>query len=80
MNAQELLEAAPDAIPSSRPTAEGRIALLNGSQKSRFGYCCEELLGQPVEVLVPEDLRGPHEKYRSSYVDSPPARWGSGWS
>jgi hypothetical protein len=50
------------------------------SQKGRSGYCREELLGQPVEMLVPEDHRGPHEKYRSSYVDSPPARWGSAWN
>jgi PAS domain S-box-containing protein len=49
---RELLEAAPDAI--IEVDREGRIVLLNLVTEKLFGYSREELLGQPVELLVPD--------------------------
>jgi len=51
-----LLEAAPDAMVIV--DAEGRIALVNSQTERMFGYQREELLNQPVEILVPDRLRG----------------------
>ena len=74
---QELLEAAPDAIVEV--DNEGRIALLNAITEKMFGYSRGELLGQPIEILVPDDFRVVHEKHRACYGDSPVTRpMGSG--
>src|SRR5260370_492574 len=48
---QELLEAAPDGI--MQVDAGGRIVLLNRVAERMFRYSREELLGKPVEILVP---------------------------
>ncbi len=39
-----------------------------------FGYSREELLGRPIEMLVPEDLRALHERHRARYSDLPATR------
>lgn len=73
----ELLEAAPDAI--LQVDAEGRIILLNRVTENMFGYTREELLGQPVEVLIPQELRARHAEHRSHYRRNPTTRtMGSG--
>ena len=54
---RELLEAAPDAI--MQVDAEGRIILLNRVTEDMFGYSRDELLGQPVEALIPEGASRP---------------------
>ena len=59
---RDLLEAAPDAILET--DGEGRIAMLNRGAEKMFGYTREELLGAPVEVLVPEATRGRHHQHR----------------
>jgi PAS domain S-box-containing protein len=69
---RELLEAAPDAI--IEVDAEGRIALLNAVTEKMFGYSRKELLGQPVEKLIPEDLRAVHEGHRARYSGAPITR------
>ena len=51
---RELLDAAPDAI--IEVSREGRILVLNGMTERLFGYQRRELLGQPVELLIPEDF------------------------
>jgi PAS domain S-box-containing protein len=74
---RELLEAAPDAI--LEVDRDGRIVLLNAVAEKMFGYSREELLGQPVELLIPFDLRGRHEQHRSAYKSHPTTRpMGSG--
>src|SRR5690349_9381566 len=62
---RDLLEAAPDAI--IEVDREGQIVLLNGMTEKLFGYEREELLGQPVEVLIPQHLRATHVHNRSAY-------------
>ena len=74
---RELLEAAPDAI--IEVDREGRIILLNVATEKSFGYTREELLGRPVEVLIPDALRPAHGQHRAQYWDHPVTRpMGSG--
>jgi len=73
----ELLESAPDAILEI--DNEGRIAFLNRMAEQLFGYTRKELLGQAVEVLVPETLREAHKRRRVQYLNQPVTRpMGSG--
>ncbi|MGA8075002.1 MAG: sigma 54-interacting transcriptional regulator [Candidatus Acidiferrales bacterium] len=67
-----LLEAAPDAMVIVDKS--GRIVLANSRTKEIFGYSREELLGQPVEILIPEQYRQQHTHHRGNYAVSPRAR------
>ncbi|MCA9040181.1 MAG: response regulator [Planctomycetaceae bacterium] len=49
----------------------GNITLLNKNLEEMFGYTADELLGQPVELLVPEDRRKHHINLRESYSKAP---------
>jgi PAS domain S-box-containing protein len=69
---RELLEAAPDAI--IEVDREGRIVLLNAATEAIFGYRREELLGQPVESLIPLGARGRHGAHRAAYWANPVTR------
>jgi protein-histidine pros-kinase len=60
-----LLEAAPDAIVIVRE--DGCIELVNAQAEALFGYRREELLEQPIEVLVPHRYRRAHESHRTRY-------------
>ena len=74
---RELLEAAPDAI--MQVDSEGHIILLNRVAEDMFGYTRDELLGQPVEVLIPQELRARHAHHRAHYGQQPTTRtMGSG--
>jgi PAS domain S-box-containing protein len=53
---------------------DGSIILANSPMEKLFGYAKEELLGQPVEVLLPERLRGQHPAYRERFFAAPQAR------
>ena len=72
-----LLEAAPDAMIMVERT--GRIVLVNSQAERLFGYRRDQLLGQPVEMLVPERFRGHHPEHRLAYFEEPRVRaMGSG--
>jgi PAS domain S-box-containing protein len=64
-----LLEEAPDAMVCI--AADGRIVLVNAEAERLFGYKRTELIGQPVEILVPEAARAVHSGHRAGYVASP---------
>lgn len=64
-----LLEAAPDATVMT--TIEGRIARINRQTERLFGYRRDDLIGQPVEILMPERFRGAHAGHRSRYAAAP---------
>ena len=68
----ELLHAAADAAIVT--DGDGRIVFVNRGAETLFGYSAEELVGRAVEMLMPEDRRDQHEKYRRRYADSPRAR------
>ena len=67
-----LLEAAPDAIVGVTP--DGRITLVNAQAERLFGYRRQELLGQPIEILVPDRVCGVHPAHRTGYFNDPKAR------
>jgi PAS domain S-box-containing protein len=62
---RDLLEAAPDGI--IEVDRQGTIVLLNAAAETLFGYSRDELLRQPVEVLIPEALRDRHTAHRDHY-------------
>src|SRR5580704_19297006 len=68
----QLLEAAPDAMVCV--DGEGRITLLNAQAERLFGYDRTELVGQQVEVLVPDAVRAAHPAHRAAYVADPRPR------
>jgi len=67
-----LLEAAPDAMVIVG--RDGKISLINSQTERLFGYRREELLGLPVEVLVPERYRDRHTGHRGQFFVQPRAR------
>jgi len=69
---QRLLDAAPDGILIV--DGQGRIQVANPQVEAIFGYRQDELLGQPIEVLVPERYRPRHTQARSDYSHAPRTR------
>ena len=69
---RQLLEAAPDAI--LEVDADGSITLANAAAETMFGYTRAELVGQNIELLVPQDKKSVHTRYRAGYAESPRVR------
>src|SRR5205807_4226623 len=67
-----LLESAPDAIVVVGP--DGLLSLVTRQAEELFGYRREELLGEPMELLVPERFRGRHPHHRDGYFADPKVR------
>lgn len=66
------LQFTPDGIVMVNAT--GRIILANSRAEEMFGYDKNELIGQPVEMLLPEALRESHIRHRSGYMAEPRVR------
>lgn len=64
-----LLETAAQAIMVA--TREGRITLANATTEKMFGYGRQELLGQPIEKLIPERMRERHVAHRAQWFAQP---------
>ncbi|MBU6398747.1 MAG: PAS domain S-box protein [Verrucomicrobia bacterium] len=69
---RDLLESAPDALVITN--RQGEVVLVNAQTEALFGYTRQELIGQPVERLVPERLRVEHARYRADYITAPQRR------
>lgn len=63
---RDVIEFAPDAFILTDPS--GQIVQLNARAEELFGYRRDELVGQPVELLIPPRLRAVHEEHRSDYT------------
>jgi formate hydrogenlyase transcriptional activator len=69
---RSLFESSPDAIIVT--SGDGKIAEVNGRVEKSFGYNRSELLGQAVEILVPERFRQIHPSQRQQYTADPQVR------
>ncbi len=67
-----VVEAAPNAMVVA--DEHGHMILVNAQAEKLFGYARAELLGQPVELLVPERYRPAHVGYRGGFFQHPQAR------
>ncbi|MGA9497419.1 MAG: PAS domain S-box protein [Terriglobales bacterium] len=68
----DLLETLPDAIVAV--DREGTIVQINSQTQSLFGYTRLELIGQKVEILVPEASHAQHHQHRASFAETPKTR------
>jgi len=68
----DLLEALPDAIVAV--DRNGVIVQLNSQTQTLFGYERDELIGQSVEILVPESYRHEHHHHRENFAKTPKTR------
>ncbi len=73
---EQLLTAVIEGSPYAKVLvdARGRIALVNAQAEQLFGYTRAEMLGQSIEMLVPERFRFGHPELRGSFDDAPVAR------
>ena len=69
---RQVIASAPDAIV--QVDESGRIVLVNRAAERLFGYDRGELLGRPVESLLPERFRAAHERDRSRFMARPALR------
>ena len=69
---ERLFEFSPDAILVT--DAEGVMRGANPRAEELFGYSSRELVGQPVEILVPARFRGGHPRHREDYNSAPRTR------
>ena len=69
---RQVVESAPNAIVMIGPT--GLIEMVNAETERVFGYTRNELLGKPVEMLVPERYRPKHPGLRTSFFADPVSR------
>lgn len=67
-----LLEAAPDAVVIV--STDGAIVIVNGQAEALFGYPRAELIGEPIEKLIPERFRHAHSGHRTDYFRNAGAR------
>ena len=69
---QGVIEAAPDALVVA--DRAGRIVLVNAQTEKMFGYTRQELLGQALELLLPDRYRDKHPKHRDRFFSDPNVR------
>jgi PAS domain S-box-containing protein len=66
---RDLVEASPDA--TVQVARDGSIVLVNAQAERLFGYPREELVGRPVEALVPAEAQLGHPAHRAGYFADP---------
>ena len=67
-----ILEAIPDAVAAVNQ--QGVIIRINSQTESLFGYTRDELIGQKIEMLVPERQRPQHHLHREHFHQQPKIR------
>jgi PAS domain S-box-containing protein len=69
---RQVVESAPNAMVMVNAT--GRIEMVNAQAERVFGYSRAEMLGQSIEILVPESVRHAHPAQRASFFAHPVSR------
>lgn len=69
---EAVLESAPDAMVVVNE--KGLISVVNGQAERMFGYTRDQMLDQPIELLIPTRLRKGHTEERDEYLKSPRLR------
>lgn len=69
---REMLESAPDAVFAV--DQDGNFLWLNLEAERMFGYRFDELVGQPVGILVPQEIQKRHRLHMQQYLDNPERR------
>jgi PAS domain S-box-containing protein len=74
--AEEMFRLAVEACPSGMVMidSDGNLVMVNSEIENQFGYAREELIGQSVDILVPERLRAQHARHRHHFTPSPETR------
>ena len=72
MQFRQVVESAPNGMLMIDP--QGTITMVNKQVEAMFGYSREELLGQPVELLIPQRFRLNHPRHRTGYFSAPASR------
>lgn len=67
-----IIESSPNAI--LKVSQAGKIVLVNSQIVRMFGYAREELIGQSIEILIPERFRSSHEAQRKGFSEKPAIR------
>lgn len=70
---KELLDAVPAGIIVTHQ--DGRISYLNAEAERLFGYARNELIGQSIDLLLPDRFNRHHAQLRQSYIDNPSTRY-----
>jgi PAS domain S-box-containing protein len=75
-HAEEMIYLAVEASPNGMVMTnhEGKIMMVNTTTEALFGYQREELLGQSIEVLLPESHRAHHPALRNDFIKNPSTR------
>ena len=68
----DLLDSAPDGVVIA--DAHGQITLVNEQAERLFGYDRAELIGAPIEKLLPQSVHQRHVAHRARYLDAPGTR------
>ena len=69
---RDLIEHSPDALVLVG--VDGMIRMFNDLAETLFGFARAEVVGRPLEILLPERLREAHHRHRSAYLESPERR------
>ncbi len=75
-DSEELFRQAVEACPSGMVMTDhdGKMVMVNTETERLFGYRRDELLGQPIEILVPSGLRHRHAQHRANFACRPEER------
>lgn len=75
-HAEEMIRLAVEASPNGMVMTnhEGIIMMVNTTTETLFGYLREELIGQSIEILIPESHRAHHPELRNNFLKHPSAR------
>ncbi|MBX3629626.1 MAG: PAS domain S-box protein [Nitrosomonas sp.] len=75
-HAEEMIHLAVEASPNGMVMTnyDGVIVMVNSTTEMLFGYRREELIGRPIEILIPESHRSSHPELRKNYLKQPSAR------